>query len=324
MTQMELATVFVAHSMGWFAANGAKLGFVMPRSILSGDQHENLRLRKYSSRCRLRLSAYWDMRGVAPLFNVPACVLFAQESADVGSAEDSLPVREWSGKLDERDCPWLVAKKQLSYEDSTGRVIYLAKRSAFSTSPGATKPGTSSAYADSFLQGGTIVPRCFYFVRAHLNFPIDPDGLYWAETDPEQLALAKKPYDDVHLSGQVEGRFFYYTVLARHVVPFALLTPSTTVIPLVGDDHKREVWPAATLKRQGYREFGRWMEEAERIWNKKRGKKAEKMSLYERLNYQSELTSQQPKDEHMVLYNSTGTNVSAVSVRSRSFRCRLP
>src|SRR3954447_14239619 len=30
MTQMELATIFLAHSMGWFAADGAKLGFVMP------------------------------------------------------------------------------------------------------------------------------------------------------------------------------------------------------------------------------------------------------------------------------------------------------
>src|ERR1035437_235494 len=66
MTQMELATVFVAHSLGWFAADGAKLGFVMPRSILSGDQHENLRLRKYSWRCRMRLSGYWDIQNVAP------------------------------------------------------------------------------------------------------------------------------------------------------------------------------------------------------------------------------------------------------------------
>lgn len=315
MTQMEVATVFAAHSMGWFAADGAKLGFVMPRSILSGDQHENLRLRKYSWRCHLRLSGYWDLKGVAPLFNVPSCVLFAQESTDIGSADEALPVKEWSGRLDERDCSWSVAKKQLTNQDATARVIYLAKRSAFSTLPGATKPGTSSGYADSFLQGATIVPRCFYFVRSRLDFPIDPDGLYWAETDPEQLALAKKPYNDVRLSGEVEGRFFYYTVLARHVLPFALVTPSTTVIPLVGDGHKREVWQAAKLKREGYRGLGHWMEEAERIWMQKRERKADKVSLYEWLDYQSKLTAQQPSDQHLVLYNKSGTNVSAVSIR---------
>jgi type I restriction-modification system DNA methylase subunit len=319
MTQMELATVFAAHAMGWFAARGAKLGFVMPRSILSGDQHENLRLRKYSWRCRFSLAGYWDLKDVAPLFKVPACVLFARQSVDAGSAEDPLPVKEWSGKLSERDCPWETARKQLSWEAATGRVIYLAKRSAFSTSPGAAKPGNSGTYAERFSQGATIVPRCFYFVRSQLTFPVDPDGLYWAETDPEQLALAKKPYDDVHLSGQIEGRFFYYSVLGRHVLPFALLTPSTSVLPLIGDRGHREIWEASALRRRGYREFARWMEEAERIWILKRDKKAAKVSLYEWLDYQGKLTAQRLTDEHVILYNAAGTNVSAVGIRRSQF-----
>jgi hypothetical protein len=323
MPQMELATVFVAHSMGWFAAKGARLGFVMPRSILAGDQHENLRLRSYSWRCRLRLSGYWDLKGVTPLFNVPACVLFAEESSDPGSAEDPLHVKEWSGKLGDRDCPWPAAKKELSYQEATGRVIYLAKRSAFSTSEGANKPGSSGGYAGSFGQGATIVPRCFYFVSSHLTFPIDPDGLYWAETDPQQLKLGKKPWDDVHLSGQVEGRFFHYAVLGSQVLPFALLAPSVTVIPLVRDGARREVWDSATLKRKGYREFGRWMEEAERIWKQNRERKASSASLHEWLDYQSKLTAQRPLDEHVVLYNRSGTNVSAVSVRRSGFALPL-
>lgn len=323
MTQMELATVFVAHSMGWFAAKGARLGFVMPRSILSGDQHENLRLRSYSWRCRLRLSGYWDMKGVTPLFNVPACVLFAEESSDPGNANDVLPVKEWSGKLDDRDCPWPVARKSLSYQEATGRVIYLAKRSAFSTSAGSNGPGSSSSYAKRFGQGATIVPRCFYFVHSHLTVPVDPDGLYWAETDPEQLRSAKKPWDDVHLSGQVEGRFFHYAVLGGQILPFTLLTPSVTVIPLVQDGSKRDVWDSAKLKREGYREFGAWMEEAERIWKQKRERKAGSVSLQEWLDYQSKLTAQRPQDEHLVLYNKSGTNVSAVSVRKSGFALPL-
>jgi len=94
------------------AADGAKLGFVMPRSILSGGEHENLRLRKYSWRCRLRLSAYWDMKDAAPLFKVPTCVLFAEGSTDAGGADEALPVKEWAGRLDARDCPWATAKRQ--------------------------------------------------------------------------------------------------------------------------------------------------------------------------------------------------------------------
>jgi hypothetical protein len=323
MTQMELATLFVAHSMGWFAAKGARLGFVMPRSILSADQHENLRLRNYSGQCRLRLSGYWDMKNVAPLFNVPTCVLFAEESADAGSAADSLPVREWSGRLDDRDCPWADAAKKLSCREAEGRMIYLARRSAFSTSPGATMPGTSSPYFGYFGQGATIVPRCFYFVRSQLAFPIDPNGLYWAETDPEQLKLGKKPWHDVHLSGHVEGRFFRYVVLAGQILPFALVTPSLAVIPLIDDGARQSVRDAAALKREGYREFGNWMEEAERIWMQKREKKSGQVPLEEWLDYQGKLTAQRPRDEYVVLYNTSGTNVSAVAVRKPDFALPL-
>lgn len=317
MTQMELATVFLAHSLGWFGADGAKLGFVMPRSILSGDQHDNIRLRKYTWKCRMRLSSYWDLKDVTPLFNVPACVLFAKESYERGDADDVLPVKEWSGKLTERDCLWGSAKKQLSIEDAEARVIYLAKRSAFSTSPGPNKPGVSSAYAKQFSQGATVVPQCFYFVRAKLDFPLDPDAVYWAET--EQLPFAKEPYKDVSLSGQVEGRFFYYTALARHVLPFALLAPFVTVLPLGLDGGTQTIWDASKLDKEGYREFARWMKQAERVWIQKRKKKADKLSLYERLDYQDELTNQNLGHEHIILYNSTGTNVSVVNVRRSTF-----
>src|SRR5205823_1713114 len=48
-TQMELATVFLTHSMATFAKADARLGFVMPRGVLNSDQHQNLILRKYST-----------------------------------------------------------------------------------------------------------------------------------------------------------------------------------------------------------------------------------------------------------------------------------
>jgi hypothetical protein len=48
-TQMELATVFLAHSMATFAKPGGRLAFVMPRSVLTADQHQNLIQRKYSA-----------------------------------------------------------------------------------------------------------------------------------------------------------------------------------------------------------------------------------------------------------------------------------
>ncbi|MGE0406981.1 MAG: N-6 DNA methylase, partial [Candidatus Korobacteraceae bacterium] len=120
MTQMELATVFLAHSMATFANPKAKLAFVMPRGVLSADQHQNLILRKYATDAKLRLTGYWDLWDVVPLFNVPSCVLFAKRDVLPGNAKDRLPVLEWKGNLPDRDIPWSIAKTRLTATEKEG------------------------------------------------------------------------------------------------------------------------------------------------------------------------------------------------------------
>ena len=121
-TQMELATVFLAHSMQTFARPGGKLAFVMPRSILTADQHQNLIQRKYDA--KFRLSGYWDLWDVAPLFNVPSCVLFAEQSLRHGTAKDSIPAEIWHGHLPGRDLPWDKVAGSFSVSKATARVIW--------------------------------------------------------------------------------------------------------------------------------------------------------------------------------------------------------
>jgi len=313
MTHMELATVFLAHSMATFAKRGdSRLGFVMPRSVLSADQHQNLITRKYSTDSKLKLTGYWDLWDVVPLFNVPACVLFAVRSTLNGSPKDVLPVLEWSGNLPARDVNWEVGKDHLKCREKKGRVIYIGTRAALSTAPGANAPSPPSKYQKAFKQGATILPRSFYFVRVtDLDGSPDPDRQYWAETDPEQAKKAQPPYDDVDMKGMVEGRFFFSTALSRHVVPFAHFAPANIVLPVSVKDGTLSVVQSQKLVASGFREFGAWMRKAEEIWNAKRGDKAAKQTLYERLDYQGELTSQSLVHRHLVLYNAAGTNVSA-------------
>lgn len=311
-TQMELATVFLAHSMATFANKTARLGFVMPRGVLSGDQHQNLILRKYSTEARLKLTGYWDLWDVGPLFNVPACVLFAKRDTLVGSPKDKLSVLEWSGSLPGRDVSWAVAKDRLSTEEKEGRVIYLGSRAALSTAPGATSPAKPSRYQAVFKQGATIVPRSIYFVEVNeLDGKVDPAKLYWAETEAVQAAQAKKPYDDVRMSGLVEGKFIFTTAVSRHLVPYSMLDPVTVVLPIQERHGALEVVTSAQLMKDGYREFGKWMKEAENVWNTRRKDKADKQNIYERLDYQKELTRQEFSQRHLVLYNHSGMNVAA-------------
>jgi hypothetical protein len=312
MTQMELATVFLAHSMATFARKDARLAFVMPRGILNSDQHQNLILRKYSTDTKLKLTGYWDLWDVKPLFNVPACVLFAVRYPLTGSAKDVLPVLEWAGTLPARDVNWQVAKTRLHSSEKEGRVIYLGSRAALSTAPGATSPTKASKYLKVFHQGATIVPRTFYFVCVNdLNGKPDNDVTYWAETDPEQAALAKKPYDDISLSGPVEGRFIYSTVLGRHILPFEIANPATVVLPVDEKHGSLGIIKVEKMKAEGYREFAKWMSSAEQLWNTKRGDKADKQDVYEWLDYQGKLSAQNLTQRYLVLYNAEGTNVAA-------------
>jgi hypothetical protein len=134
---------------------------------------------------------------------------------------------------------------------------------------------------------------------------------YWAETDPEQAEDAKKPYKDVKFSGSVEGRFIYTTGISKHVLPFCVLTPATVVLPIEDENGSLNVVHADQLMKVGYREIAKWMKEAEQTWDRLRGDKADKQTVYERLEYQGGLSAQNLKQRHLVLYNAAGTNVSA-------------
>ena len=213
-TQMELATVFLAHSMATFANHNGRIAFVMPRAVLNADQHQNLITRNYNTQARFSLTGYWDLWDVMPLFNVPSCVLFAKYSLLNGSPKEALPVLEWKGTLPGRDVNWEIAKPRLTATEKTARVIYLGSRAALSTTPGPTAPSKPSKYQEVFKQGATIVPRSIYFVQVDdLDGKRKPDHLYWAITEPEQARKAKPPYEDVKMSGFVEGRFIYSTAV---------------------------------------------------------------------------------------------------------------
>jgi hypothetical protein len=136
----------------------------------------------------------------------------------------------------------------------------------------------------------------------------------WAETDPGQAEDAKPPYKSVYMKGNVEGRFFFSTALSKHLLPFVLLPPATVVLPLDVTDGRIEVLTADRMRASGYREFAAWMEEAERIWAAKRKRKAGRQTVYDRLDYQGELTDQRLSDRYLVLYNAAGTHLAAARV----------
>lgn len=322
MTHMELATVFLVHAIEWFGKKTARLGFVMPRSILNADQHTKLRTRQYNA--YFRINSYWDLYEVHPLFNVPACVLFIERSESRGDVADKVQAIEWEGALPARDIPWSVAQSLLKKTSKTARIIYLGKRDALSTAPGKMVAGLAGPYNKHFGQGATIVPRSFYFVRLKdAGAQIEKDRVYWAETDPEQAQDAKAPYDTVQMEGDVEGEFIYGTFLSKHLLPFVTLDAARLVLPIAEKDGELSVVTSEALLEKGFRKVGKWMETAEEIWREKRGSKADNQTVYEWLDYQGKLSKQNLYDNHLVLYATSGTNLSAAYVDRESYKLRL-
>src|SRR5439155_14720079 len=132
------------------------LGFVMPRSVLSADQHAKLRDGTHAA--PVQLDGFWDLLNVTPLFNVPACVLFATHSAFT-TPLSSLQAVEMEGKFAVRDAPLAESRAFLSELSRMARLVTLGTRTAYSTTAKSSAPALASTYSKLFRQGATVVPR---------------------------------------------------------------------------------------------------------------------------------------------------------------------
>jgi hypothetical protein len=313
-TQMELATVFLAHTLAAFAKDGARLAFVMPRAVLTADQHSALRQRTYKPAAPIVLEAYWDLMNVRPLFNVPSCVLFARRGSARWTPKGySLPATEYSGTLPQRNLSWESAKPHLAQETLTARLIYLGGRNALSTTACKTIASKPSVYLKRFAQGATLVPRNFYFVDVpDLVGPPTQSVPYRAFTDEEQARTSKKPWTEIRMTGRVEGQFLFAAPLAKHVLPFHLLKPPVVVLPYRRTPTSAKVLSPKSLFRDGWRETAKWMAEAEKHWKVLRPNSAKELSPEDWLDYQGKLTSQLfQAEDWLVIYNHSGTNIAA-------------
>lgn len=124
------------------------------------------------------------------------------------------------------------------------------------------------------------------------------------------------------MQGNVEGRFLFSTVIACHVLPFALLEPWPVVLSVEESNGSYYTQGTQALKRKGYRDVAKWMEQAERIWIEKRGAKRSHI-LLQWPGYSGKLTAQSPRHRHLVLYNAAGTNVSATYCGRRALKLPL-
>lgn len=318
ITHMELAGLFFVSSAELYLKPAGRIAFVMPRGVFTADQHDALRSGTYKG--PVAVTRVWDLAEVQPLFRMAACVLFGRRVSDLDEkqARALLGGEVLAGRLPRKNATLPEAEAALTVEltpfhlTRVGERTYLAPPTGAKKDPSLSAPGRSP-YAPLFSQGATLFPRPFWFVeQAPHPLGFDP-ARPLLRSNPEAVRLAKPPWGNYALSGNVESEFLYATLLSTDVVPFGYLGLRLVVLPVRPTSEGFRMLRREEALREGYFGLADWLGKAERYWAEGRGQKADRMDIYGRLDYQRDLTTQEP-DARRVLYAEPGTNLAAVAL----------
>ncbi|MFX1250907.1 MAG: class I SAM-dependent DNA methyltransferase [Promethearchaeota archaeon] len=78
-THLEVATVFLCHSVDYYLKPGGIIAFIMPKSVLVSSQH--IKFRTFV-KAQMTLLEVFDLEKVSPLFPVPSCVIKVQKQVN--------------------------------------------------------------------------------------------------------------------------------------------------------------------------------------------------------------------------------------------------
>jgi len=328
ITQLEVGTLFLVRAADLYLKRGGSIAFLLPRSVFTADQHDGLRNRtfrlRHSMKYYLPWRKIWDLDRIAPLFNVPACVVIAQKMRRDEDDEIGYPVpgEILTGELPRKNAALSEAEEALAVERVSFSLHVRAKRSFWHTEK-ATRLLGESYYKPRFFLGATIFPRSFWFVqvrRSLLGFNAECPPL---ETDPRAIKMAKPPYRDVRLEGNVESRFLYATLLSTDLLPFGHLDYRLIVLPIEPEGTHYKLVDAAEANERGFIHLRGWLNKADTEWQEQRGAKAARMSIYERLNRWNGLTRQNRAAKYRVIYNTSGTYLTAAVVETEPIQFQI-
>lgn len=316
---LEIAAIFLAYCSQYFLKEGGQIMFVLPRSFMSADHHENTRAGMAKG---FQITQIWDLDKVSPLFRVPSCVIIAQKADE--KTKRSLPSKgvkglSFEGRLKEHNCNYETASKRLDENRVKWYYSKHGKSSAFANQKRNSKK--INPYKKEFKQGATIVPRAFYFIALNQQMPPDfEDRILNIKTADDIQINAKKPWKGITLKNRIESQFIFKTALSNNIVPFALINTCLVALPIIIENDEQfggramKLYSADDLLQQGFLESSRWFANVERIWDIHKTERNAKMTAYDYINWQNKLLSQHLDKPYLVLYNASAKDANATVV----------
>jgi len=313
ITHMELATLFFLRTADLYLKDRGLIGFVMPRSLFTADQHNTFRRQQYSR--KIGFIEIWDMEKIKPLFNVPACVFIAKKGTTTASPYKAEFI---SGILERKNAGLVDAEKSLTVNEGNLYVSAKGERSFLSASEEGYIEKQRSPYHSLFKQGATIVPRNFWFVdiKSHPKLGFDPSAPY-VETSEASEKTAKEAYKGILLKGNIEKDFLYATLLSTDIVPFGYLDFRIVVLPLIQENEGYTIIKESEAGKKGFINLSKWLHKVQKVWEEKRGEKTESMDAVDWLNYRHKLTEQK-QTKYKVLYPASATYLCGCVVEKKA------
>lgn len=311
ITQMEIATLFFAGAAALYLKDGGTIAFVMPRSVFTGDQHDNFRRGGYLP--NLHFEKIIDLLQVNPLFKVPSCVIVARKGKKTKYPISTL----WlSGQLRQKNTKLNEAYRVLERRWGKLFLCEMGMRSFLAEEPLKISAEKSSYYG-YIDQGATIVPGPLWLVDLvpHPQLGINV-RVPFVRSAEKAKKLAEEPYRTIALEGSIEATFLYGVLTGSEIVPFCCLEPNVAVIPIEPSGKEYHIISEGEAKRRGDISLSAWLKSAEREWGKRRGAKAKRITAVEWLNYRNKLVRQNPQAKYRVIYNTSGTYLVSAVVKN--------
>jgi hypothetical protein len=143
------------------------------------------------------------------------------------------------------------------------------------------------------------------------------------ETHPEAQRTAKKPWQNIHLKGEVEAQYLYATILGRQLLPFGYTELSLVILPLEDKPTGISMVNKEVALGKGHPGLYEWLSHTETLWNTQK-KAGNKSTIYQWLDYVGKLTAQHPTGYHTVVYNRAGTYLASCVISPPLSKTGLP
>lgn len=298
---IESATLFFNRCADLYVKDNGMLAFVMPRSVLTGAFH-HVKFKNFR-KPSMKLAKIYDLEHVNPLFNVPSCVLFALKAKNTSYP---VPATEYRGTLPEKNLALGEANRYLSSKE-------------YQYSP-PVLPTTYSHYYEKVRRGAFTYPGSLWFVdfEPHPVLGIDTSTPL-VRTSEEAAKLSKSRWKGVRLQGKVESEFIYVTLQSKELVHFGYKKLKPFVLPIKPLRTNYDLMDVAGLRKNGCFNMANWVDDAQKIWERRRSSKDEKLfpRLIDRLNYRNLLTAQNPRIRYLLIYNAHGTNLASTVIKKK-------